>query len=69
MSDKNKEPQRHVIYSRDIMKITNCCLTSANKRMRQIRDALDKEPGAWITVKEYCDYEGFDINDIYPFLS
>lgn len=68
MSLNSKRPQRLIIYSGDVMQITNCARRTANDKLCLIRIAKGKPPGSWVTVKEFCEYEGLDPDDIYPFL-
>ena len=60
--------KRLIITPSDIMKITGRSDVWSEKRLRLIKDALGKEKYQFVTVKEFCEYEMFNITEIKNFL-
>ena len=59
---------RLTISSKDIMRITGKGMRYANRRMQLIRAAFNKSDKAEITIKEYCEYETINIDEVKTFL-
>lgn len=57
-------PERIVIYPRDVEILLAKCERSAQDFLRQIRDALGKPPGAFITVREFCYFTQMDEDEV-----
>lgn len=54
-------PDRFVIRPEDIMAIEDCSLTSARRKLRTLRDSLDKR---MITFQDYCEDTGLAMEDV-----
>lgn len=55
---------RLTITIKDIMNILGKSHSAAQRRYATIKDALGKKNYQCITIKEYCDYEGFDYDTV-----
>ena len=62
-------PNRIVIYAKDIMNITGRKQCAARKLFAKIRKKYKKKRGEYLTVKEFCQYTGFDEASVKDFLS
>ena len=60
--------ERIVIYPRDIMRLTNKSESYARKEIQRIKKALNKLSYQKVTIKEYCEYYAFDINEVTTLL-
>lgn len=61
-------PLRIVIYAADVMKITGRKESAARKLLAKIRKEYKKQPGNFLTVKEFCRYTGFEEEVVNKFL-
>ena len=59
---------RLVIYPIDIMKITGKSESNARKVIKSIKTLLKKEKHQKVTIAEYCDYYGFNKNNVEDIL-
>lgn len=59
---------RLVIYPVDIMKITGKSESNARKVIKSIKTLLKKEKHQKVTIEEYCDYYGFNKNNVEDIL-
>lgn len=59
---------RIVIYPSDIMALTNKSNSYARKEIQRIKKALNKLDHQRLTIKEYCEYYAFDINEVTALL-
>lgn len=59
---------RLVIYPVDIMKITGKSESNARKVIKSIKTLLKKEKHQKVTIAEYCDYYGFNKNNVEDIL-
>ncbi len=57
-------PERIVIYPRDVEILLSKCERSAQDFLRQIRVALNKPPGSFVTVREFCFITGMDEDEV-----
>lgn len=55
---------RIVIYPSDIMALTNKSNSYARKEIQRIKKALNKLDHQSITIKEYCEYYAFNIQEV-----
>lgn len=55
---------RIVIYPKDIVRLTNKSESYARKELQRIKKALNKQSHHKITIKEYCEYYAFDIDEV-----
>jgi hypothetical protein len=53
-----------IIKPSHVMRIIRCSKSTAGRKLCKIRDALGKPEEGLITLKEYCNYEALDINDV-----
>ncbi len=61
--------KRICIYAKDIQLITGRSERHGRKLLQTIREALDKEPHQFITVCEFSEYSGIEIEDINQFIN
>lgn len=52
------------IDSNDIMKINGKSASTARKQIQDVKKSLKREKHQKVTIKEYCKYFGFDIDDV-----
>ncbi len=60
---------RSAIYPKDIAIITGKSSKSASRIIAKIRADLGKEPNHILTVKEFCNYSGLNLDDILDTLN
>jgi len=60
---------RIVIYPSDIIILTNKSESYARKEIQKLKKALNKKPHQKVTIKEYCDYYGFNLEEVLSVLS
>ncbi len=61
-------PNRIVIYAKDIMNITGRRERAARKLLAQIRKKYKKKKGEFISIKEFSEFTGLDIDLVKVFL-
>jgi hypothetical protein len=64
MSEKELKPVRLDLYPGDVKQISLCSTSTAHRRMKQCRDALAKQVHQTLTIREYCDYYGYDYLEV-----
>ena len=60
--------ERIVIYPKDIMLLTNKSESYARKEIHRIKKAINKQNYQQLTIKEYCEYYAFDLNEVITVL-
>lgn len=60
---------RIVIYPNDIVILTEKSDSYARKEIQNLKRALKKAKHQKVTIKAYCTYYGFDINEVIGVLS
>lgn len=60
---------RIVIYPNDIVILTEKSDSYARKEIQNLKKVLKKAKHQKVTIKEYCQYYGFDINEVIGVLS
>lgn len=60
---------RIVMYSSDIIFLTGKSESYARKEIQNLKRALNKEKHQKVTIKEYCQYYGFNIDEVLAVLS
>jgi len=60
--------KRLIVTPQDVMKITGRSDVWCERRLKLIKDVLGKEKHQFVTIKEFCDYEMFNIAEIKNFL-
>ena len=65
-SEKNDKisANRICIYPKDIQVLTGKSERYARKVVAQIRRHYSKEKNQLLTIKEFCDYMGLEINEV-----
>lgn len=61
--------RRIVIYTADIMILTDKSESYARKEIQNLKRALNKEKHQKVTIREYCQYYGFKIEEVLEVLS
>lgn len=61
-------PNRIVIYAKDVMNITGRKERAARKLLAQIRKKYKKQPGEFITIRDFCNHTGIDESLVNVFL-
>lgn len=60
---------RIVIYTADIIKLTDKSESYARKEIQNLKKILQKEKHQKVTIKEYCQYYGFCFDEVVAVLS
>ncbi len=60
---------RIVMYPSDIIILTGKSESYARKEIQNLKKAFNKKPHQKATIKEYCQYYGFDIDEVLKVLS
>lgn len=68
-SQNEKQPSRLVIYANDVMRIHTCSDSTAARKIKEVKDHLEKRDHQVITIAEYCDYWGLDYLQTCYFLN
>ncbi len=55
---KAAEPRRLQIVNKDVKQLYDCTADTARRKIKQVRDALGKEPHMDVTIQEFCTYWG-----------
>jgi hypothetical protein len=61
--------KRIVIYPSDIIVLTDKSESHARKEIQRVKAHLKKASHQKITIKEYCSYFGFDLDEVMDALS
>lgn len=61
--------KRIVIYPSDIIMLTEKSESYARKEIQNLKRVLNKEKHQKVTIKEYCNYYGFNIEEVEGVLS
>ena len=61
--------RRIVIYTADIMDLTDKSESYARKEIQKLKKALNKEKHQKVTIKEYCHYYGLILEEVLVVLS
>jgi hypothetical protein len=57
-----KTPKRICIYPKDIQRITGRSERYGRNIIQEIKMKLNKEPHQFVTIHEFADYSGLDLN-------
>jgi hypothetical protein len=60
---------RIVIYTADIIELTDKSESYARKEIQTLKKVLQKEKHQKVTIKEYCQYYGFCLEEVLKVLS
>jgi hypothetical protein len=63
-----KTPKRICIYPKDIQRITGRSERYGRNILNEIRNKLNKLPHQFVTIEEFANYSGLEINAIIPFI-
>lgn len=55
---------RHVIHSKDIVRITGVAERTARKILQKIRERHNKTKEMFVTILEFCEYTGLREEDV-----
>lgn len=61
--------RRIVIYTADIIILTDKSESYARKEIQTLKKVLHKEKHQKVTIREYCQYYGFNIDEVLAVLS
>jgi hypothetical protein len=61
-------PHRPVIYSKDVMNITQLSHSACCALLQAIRKHLGKTKNQFVTVEEFCQYTGIPEKVVVPFM-
>lgn len=57
-------PSRIVIYAQDIENITGRSARGARLLLQKIKQAYGKKPQQLLTVAEFCEYTGLEVEEV-----
>lgn len=57
--------RRICIYPSDVAEITGKSISSSRQLIRTIKDVYGKRKHQPVTIKEFCEYEGFPYEEVY----
>ncbi len=60
--------KRVCIYPKDIQLITGRSERYGRKLIQTIKDVLDKKPHQFITIKEFSEYSGIELDTINDYI-
>jgi hypothetical protein len=63
-----KMPGRIVIYAKDVENITGRKQRASRKLLQNIREKYGKQPGDFVTVREFCLHTGIAEDEVRDFL-
>ncbi|WP_269684829.1 hypothetical protein [Flavobacterium lacustre] len=55
---------RACIYPKDVQRITGKTYRQARLYLNKIKDNLNKEPHQFISIEEFCDYSGLQMEHV-----
>ncbi|WP_339882705.1 hypothetical protein [Polaribacter vadi] len=61
-------PKRACIYPKDIQRITGRSERYGRKLLNDIKSFLDKEPHQFITIDEFSEYSGIQIDVVNKYI-
>lgn len=61
--------KRTCIYAKDIQLITGRSERYGRKLLQTIREVLDKKPHQFITIQEFSEYSGIEIDVINQYIN
>lgn len=65
---QDPQPSRIDIFNADVRLISACSENTAARRISQCRAALAKQDWQKLTIREYCEYYGYDYPEILKLL-
>ncbi len=63
-----KMPTRIVIYAKDIITITGKSASTARRMMTAIRKKSGKPDHSFVTLFDFCEFTGLDVDNVTAFL-
>ena len=60
---------RLVLYTKDVMLITGKGRTAARDLLLTILKAFNKKPGQFITIWEFSEYSGIDVQTVWEYIN
>lgn len=62
-------PNRRVcIYPKDVQRITGRSERYGRKLLQDIKSYLDKEPHQFVTIREFSEYSGIEIEEVMQYI-
>jgi|TARA_R110001592_G_scaffold362840_1_gene678487 hypothetical protein len=61
-------PKRACIYPKDIQRITGRSERYGRKLLQDIRDYFDKKPHQFVTIKEFSEYSGIEMEEVVLYI-
>lgn len=68
MPNQEPIPSRIDLFNADVMIISGCSDTTASRKVAVCRDALAKPKHQPLTIREYCDYYGYNYIEVLTLL-
>lgn len=68
-SNTPKAIKRFVLYPTDVEKITGLTYDASRREIARIKEALKKGNEQKLSIKEYCQFNGFNYDDTMIFLA
>jgi hypothetical protein len=62
-------PKRACIYPKDIQRITGRSERYGRKLLQDIRNYFGKEPHQFVTIREFSDYSGIEIEEVLQYIN
>ena len=63
-----KFPSRLILYTIDVIKIYECSVSTASRKIKEARDHHNKRPHQDMSIKEFCEYFSIDYNETISIL-
>jgi hypothetical protein len=60
--------KRLAITAKDIAIVTGKHVSSSYRLINSIKDALNKKPHQILTLREFCNYEGLELSEVYEII-
>lgn len=68
MSENQLQPRRLDLFNADVQLISGCSQNTASRKIREAKDGLGKKEWQIVTIREYCDYFGYDYLEVLKLL-
>lgn len=64
MAIPDPQPRRIDLFNADVRQISGCSENTASRKIKQCKEALGKQEHQPITIREFCDYYGYDYTEV-----
>ncbi len=61
-------PKRACIYPKDIQRITGRSERYGRKLLQDIKNYFEKEPHQFVTIKEFSEYSGIEMEEVIQYI-